>query len=294
MSIKSILVPLTEGQSGFAVLETAFVVADRFSGHIAAVHVPQNTMLSEPFVYSSLTGALKDAVVKETTLAADRAAAALRSQFNASCAAAGVRVVENMLASAGKALNEVTASLEVVDGRSVDILIERARLADLTAIPSPQLGENTIRQTPVGETLESIMLGSGRPVMIVPQEWQARRCENAVIGWNDSVQSSRALATTIPWLSMMESVTLVMSRARAEKAGAVQGYLATHGIDSKVVILNRGDQTPGAALLERCKEIDADFLVVGGYSRARPRQLLFGGVTRHLMRHTDIVTVMVH
>lgn len=294
MSIKSILVPLTEGQRGFAVLETAFVVAGRFGGHITAVHVQHKNASSEPFLYSNLTGALKEAVVKETAQASDRIVGTVRSRFEASCAAAGVRVVDNMLASAGKSPNEVTASLEVVEGRLVDVLIERARLADLTAIPSPQLGENTIRQTPVGETLESIMLGSGRPVMIVPLEWQARRCENAVIGWNDSVQSSRALATTIPWLKMMQSVTLVMSRVRAEKSDIAQGYLATHGIESNVVILNRGEQAPGAALLDRCKEINADFLVVGGYSRARPRQLLFGGVTRHLMKHTDIVTVMVH
>lgn len=294
MSIKSILVPLTEGESGFTVLETAFVVAGRFGAHITAVYVQQNNASSEPFVYSSLTGALKEAVVKETAQASDRIVASVRSRFEASCSAAGVRVIDNMLATAGKSSNEVTASLEVVEGRTADVLIERARLTDLTAIPSPQLGENIIRQTPVGETLESIMLGSGRPVMIVPPEWKARRCENAVIGWNDSVQSSRALATTIPWLKMMQSVTLVMSRARAEKAAIAQGYLATHGIESKLVVLNRGDNAPGEALLERCKEIDADFLVVGGYSRARPRQLLFGGVTRHLMKHTDIVTVMVH
>ena len=176
----------------------------------------------------------------------------------------------------------------------MDVLIERARLSDLTAIASPQLGENTIRQTPIGETLESIMLGSGRPVLIVPREWQARRCENAVIGWNDSVQASRALATTIPWLKMMQSVTVVLSRARAARADIVQGYLSTHGIDASVVVLNRGELDTGEALLERCREVSADFLVVGGYSRARPRQLLFGGVTRHLMKHTDIVTVMVH
>ena len=294
MSIKSILVPLQEGQRGFNVLETAFVVAGRFGGHITAVQVQQNNALSEPFVSSNLPGALKEAVVKETSQASEVSAATVRIRFEAACAAAGVRITENMLATADKSANEVTASLEVIEGRQVDVLIERARLADLTAISSPQLGENTIRQTPVGETLESIMLGSGRPVMIVPEDWQAKRCENAVIGWNDSVQSSRALATTIPWLKMMQNVTLVMSRVRAEKADVAQGYLATHGIDSNVVVLNRGTQTPGVALLERCKEIDADFLVVGGYSRARPRQLLFGGVTRHLMKHTDIVTVMVH
>ena len=294
MSIKSILVPLNDSERSFNVLETGFVVARRFGAHVSAVHVQQNSALSEPFVYSNLTGALKEAVVRETAQVSERTASSVRGQFEAACAASGVRVVDNMLGTAGKTDTEVTASLEVVDGRSVDVLIERARLSDLTAIASPQLGENTIRQTPIGETLESIMLGSGRPVLIVPREWQARRCENAVIGWNDSVQASRALATTIPWLKMMQSVTVVLSRARAARADIVQGYLSTHGIDASVVVLNRGELDTGEALLERCREVSADFLVVGGYSRARPRQLLFGGVTRHIMKHTDIVTVMVH
>lgn len=294
MSIKSILVPLDETQRSFNVLETAFVVARRFGAHVSAVHVQQNTALSEPFVYSNLTGSLKEAVVRETAQASERAASAVKSRFEVACAAAGVRVVDNILGAMGKTDAEVTASIEDVDGRTVDVLIERARVSDLTAIASPQLGENTIRQTPVGETLESIMMGSGRPVLIVPRDWVAKRCENAVIGWNDSVQASRALATTIPWLKTMQSVTVVLSRARAERADILQGYLSTHGIKANIVILNRGELETGAALLERCREISADFLVVGGYSRARPRQLLFGGVTRHLIKHTDIVTVMVH
>lgn len=294
MSIKSILVPLDEGERCFEVLDTAFVVAHRFGSHISAVHIRQNSTIAEPFAYSNLTGALREAVVRETAQAADRAAGVIQNKFNAACAANGVRAVENPLAAAKKSENEVTASLELVEGRTVDVLVERARLTDLTAISSPVLGENTIRQTPVGETIEAIMLGSGRPVMIVPNDWRARRCENAVVGWNDSVQSARAMATTIPWLTMMQSVTLVMSRARAARSDIARGYLAAHGIESKVVVLNRGELATGEALLERCREIEADFLVVGGYSRTRPRQLLFGGVTRHLLRHTDMVTVMVH
>lgn len=294
MSIKSILVPLNESQRSFNVLETAFVVARRFGAHISAVHAQQNSALSEPFVYSNLTGALKEAVVRETAQASERAVSAVNGQFEAACAASGVRIVDNMFGAKSKTDTEVTASLEVLDGRTVDVLVERARLSDVTAIASPQLGENTIRQTPVGETLESIMLGSGRPVLIVPREWEARRCENAVIGWNESVQAARALATTIPWLKTMQSVTIVLSRARAEGGEMVQGYLSTHGIDANIVILNRGELDTGAALLERCAEVSADFLVVGGYSRARSRQLLFGGVTRHLMKHTNIITVMVH
>ena len=188
----------------------------------------------------------------------------------------------------------MSASFEVVEGRPVDVLVECARLSDVTAIASPQLDENTIRQTPIGETLESILLGSGRPVLILPQEWQARPCQHAAIGWNDTVQSARALAVTIPWLRTMETVTVLVSKARAAGTPRVIQYLRTHGISADIKTLDRGELTASEAILQRCDDLGADFLVVGGYSRARSKQLLFGGVTRHLMKNTDVITVMVH
>ncbi len=290
MSIKSILVPLNEGERGFNALETAFIVARRFGGHVNAVHVRSDSASSEPFLFGSLSGALKETVVKEAALASERASAQVETRFRAACDTAGVLVVGVDDPSSA----EVSASFESVEGRKTDVLIERARLNDVTAITAPELSDNTIRQTPVGETLESIMMGSGRPVLVVPRKWQARQCEHAVIGWNDSVQSSRAVAMTVPWLTRMESVTAVVARERRASADLLKRYLATHETDIDIVLLNREQKTAGEALLDRCQELRADFLVVGGYSRARPRQLLFGGVTRHLLRNTNVVTAMVH
>lgn len=288
MAIKSVLVPLNEGPGCFHVLETAFVVARRFGAHISGVHALRNAESNEPYVFANLTGTLKDAVVSESARAAQLSADSIRHKFEAACNGAGVaiRQPEND--------GEVTASFEVIEGRPDDVLIECARLADVTAIASPQLGENTIRHTPIGETLESILLGSGRPVLIVPQEWQARPCQHAAIGWNDTVQSARALAVTIPWLRLMETVTVLVSKARVGGAPRVLQYLQAHGINATIKTLDRGELTAGEAILHRCDDLGSDFLVVGGYSRARSRQLLFGGVTRHLMKNTDVITVMVH
>ena len=288
MAIKSVLVPLDEGPGSFHVLETAFVVARRFGAHISCVHALRNAESSEPYVFANLTGTLRDAVVSESARAAQLSADTIRDNFVAACNSAGVaiRQPEND--------GEVSASFEVVEGRPVDVLVECARLSDVTAIASPQLDENTIRQTPIGETLESILLGSGRPVLIVPQEWQARPCQHAAIGWNDTVQSARALAVTIPWLRTMETVTVLVSKARAAGTLRVIQYLRTHGISADIKTLDRGELTASEAILQRCDDLGADFLVVGGYSRARSKQLLFGGVTRHLMKNTDVITVMVH
>jgi nucleotide-binding universal stress UspA family protein len=47
-------------------------------------------------------------------------------------------------------------------------------------------------------------------------------------------------------------------------------------------------------MLNVCAEEESGFLVVGGFSHARARELLFGGVTRHLLTHSNIPTLMVH
>jgi len=289
MSVKSILVPLNEGERCFEVLETAFVVARRFGGHVQAVHVQQSSMISEPYVLANLTGALKEAVIQETGRAATATANVIKERFESACDRAEVP----MLDPAAAPDKGISASFEIAEGRTADMLIERARVSDVTAITLPQLGENTVRKTPIGETLESILFGSGRPLLIVPQQGKALRCETAAVGWNETVQASRALAATIPWLREMKKVSLVISRERMARSDLVLRYLERHGIAAEVLPLNRGEQSAGEALLQRCGEINADLLVVGGNCRARPRQLLFGGVTRHLLTRTDRMTVMV-
>ncbi|TFH42318.1 MAG: universal stress protein, partial [Lysobacterales bacterium] len=48
------------------------------------------------------------------------------------------------------------------------------------------------------------------------------------------------------------------------------------------------------ALLDSARGIDADLLVLGGYSRHRLREVIMGGVTRYLLAESDIPLMMVH
>ena len=49
-------------------------------------------------------------------------------------------------------------------------------------------------------------------------------------------------------------------------------------------------QTRSAAL----KAVDAALLVMGGYTHNRLRQMIFGGVTAHVIRHATIPVLMAH
>ena len=41
-------------------------------------------------------------------------------------------------------------------------------------------------------------------------------------------------------------------------------------------------------------EVAADLLVMGGYSHSRLRELVFGGVTEHVLRQAKLPVLMVH
>ena len=47
-------------------------------------------------------------------------------------------------------------------------------------------------------------------------------------------------------------------------------------------------------LLSRAADLDADLIVMGGYGHGRTREWLFGGVTRHLLAHMTMPTLMSH
>lgn len=286
MSIKTILVPLGGGAHDTSVLETALVVARRFDGHIVALHVMQRPQDAAPYMLESISRKLKDTVLREVESDARERAAEVRAAFDAFCASNGIQP--------GAKGSGVTASWHEEFGVVSDCIVRHARVADAVTIERPELDTGGIRRTPAGRNLQAVLLGAGRPVVIVPPAWQAKRIDHAAIGWNESLEASRALAMTIPWLTQMQSVSIIVSEKRRPGVQGLLDYLGRHGIEAQVRLLDAGRGSVGEAMLHSCDEAGAELLVVGGFSHSRSRQLLFGGVTQHLLAHAAIVTVMVH
>ena len=98
----------------------------------------------------------------------------------------------------------------------------------------------------------------------------------------------------MPWLVEMDELTVLVSKKRKSSVKALAEYLAWYDIKANIVLLDGKGKSIGEAMLNVCSEVSADVLIVGGFSHARARELLFGGVTRHLLTHSNIVTMMVH
>lgn len=288
MTIKSILVPLNDSDESFAVLDTALIVANRFDARIKAVHIRPAKEDMVPFELDYISTKLKKSVVSQAVKKSKEDAANIHQHFVSYCDKHDVKVGASLTDEGVQAVWHEEA------GDTVEALTRHGRLCDVIATFRPQKKSNRLRRSPAGANLEALMLRAGRPVLLVPPDWSAHKVGHAAVAWNESLEASRALAMTMPWLKQMDEVSVIVSKNRKNSVHEVTEYLALHGVKTNVAYLPAKSKSVGRAILDCCKENKVELLVVGGFSHARSRQLVFGGVTEHLLLNADLITVMVH
>ena len=283
---KSILVPVADA-SAKPPLEAALRLATLFKGHVVALHVRVDPALAVPLVGEGMSGAMVEEMMSAAERQAAHRAESARAVFEACVARQGLAVSGIPLGAA--------ASAEWVDvvGREEELVAWRGRLADLVALARP--GEDGDSPSPM--TLNATLMECGRPLLLVPPE-APDFGRHVAIAWNGSAEASRAVAAALPLLERAGAVT-VLSVAEDQgiqdsPAGELAAYLAWHGINARCHKLRGQPAQAGEALIEECGEIGADLLVMGAYTHSRLRQLILGGVTRHVLHHTPLACLMCH
>ena len=117
-----------------------------------------------------------------------------------------------------------------------------------------------------------------------------------MIGWNGSVEATRALVYALPILRGASNVLVVTVGQRSvhPSGSAVVEYLGSHGIDAKSTIVSEQDQ-PDAAQFERsCLEHGADLIVMGALTRQGTGIPAFGSMTGEMIRQVTWPVFMAH
>ena len=83
-------------------------------------------------------------------------------------------------------------------------------------------------------------------------------------------------------------------RDGASPDNSIAVALARHGIKPTVRTSIAGEIGVGDEILSRLTDMGADLLVMGAYGHSRMRELVFGGVTRHIARHMTVPTLLSH
>ena len=88
---------------------------------------------------------------------------------------------------------------------------------------------------------------------------------------------------------------IVIDDACPEKTGE---FVLKNSKDKRVqVITHETNQGVGGATITgytKAIELGADIIVMGAYTHSRMRQLILGGVTRHVLEHSNLPLLMAH
>jgi nucleotide-binding universal stress UspA family protein len=180
---------------------------------------------------------------------------------------------------------------EEMVGTPAKILSIAGPVSDLVVVSRPKRGKGG----PGGAFLLAAMMHAGRPVLVLPERGIGTLGKHVLIGWNQSVDAARAVANALPILSRAESVTIVSSgpeNRAGPKARDLQQYLVHWGVPSKKVATKGKD--PIREIEQVYRKVQADMLVIGAYSRGHARELVFGGVTEHMIFSTGIPVFALH
>lgn len=151
------------------------------------------------------------------------------------------------------------------------------------------------------QLVEGVLFGSGRNVYLVPEAERPKIAfDRIMIAWNGSREAARALAEAMPFLHKAEQVSVVVvTGEHPTEEEAIMGidavnHLRHHGIHAGLHRIKSPPNEVGNRLMDEAGRRKADLIVMGGYSHARLRERLLGGVTYSLMHEAPIPLLMAH
>jgi nucleotide-binding universal stress UspA family protein len=283
MAIRVVLGLVDGGPASEAAAEAGLRVADRFEAHLQLLHVRPDPESLVPMIGEGMSGVMLDQMVEGfRTESLERAAGARRIYDALSARRAGVP-------GDGKA----TLAFREEEGREDEVAAKLARLHDLTVLARVERQAGA----PAAVTLESVLLHSGRPVLVAPSEPVRGIGQKIVVAWNGKMQAARALAASLPFLARAETVTVVTvveSHTPGRPADVVR-YLSWHGIRAEPVEVPAGGPGKvGQILLDHVTRSGADLLVMGAYGHSRLKEMILGGATREVLGHALLPVLMAH
>lgn len=175
--------------------------------------------------------------------------------------------------------------------------VRRSRqIADLILI-----GADEHWQTPWlrRRVIETSILSSGTPTMLVTPTPRLSAVRHAVLGWKPSPEANRAVHDLVRFSEPGAHIDVVMAvdgkRERAERDGAeIQRHLARHGLETGLHILPTDGMSEADVVHSFAMRSRADLLAVGGFGHSRVREIVMGGVTHSLITEASVPVMLSH
>jgi nucleotide-binding universal stress UspA family protein len=151
------------------------------------------------------------------------------------------------------------------------------------------------------DLMDNLLFGTGRHLFLVPDDWTGfKPLDNAIVAWNGSRESARAIAEALPLLQVAKKVGVLVvegerqTRADPLKANDAVLHLRHHGIDAvKYRAVGEEDDTADILVAE-CRSLGANLLVMGSYGHSGLHELLPGSTTARILRIAPFPLLIAH
>lgn len=146
--------------------------------------------------------------------------------------------------------------------------------------------------------IETLVLASGTPLILLPQDRHLTRIRRAVIGWTPTPEAMRAVHDLIRIAEPGAEIDIVTitghNDSLDESASEVQRHLARHGFVAQALAFANEDRLEAELLQKFAMDAGADLLALGGFGHSRIREIALGGVTRTLIDGTTLPVLLSH
>lgn len=192
-------------------------------------------------------------------------------------------------------LEDVSWDYEQITSYATTEMIRHAAFADL--VVASRHAHAAEIQRPETAALGEILTQVRTPLLIpgnAPRDFDPFGV--AVIAWNGSFEAANAVRSAIGLLGLASEVRVIRYSEDQDSPFAdtkLTEYLSRHGIhaelDVRSVRLDFADD-----LVQYATLYHGSYIVMGGYSHSRASELIFGGVTRALLRDCPVPLFVSH
>lgn len=198
---------------------------------------------------------------------------------------------------AGVEANWLGVDLGFSDTGVAEMIGYYASFTDLLVISQPSTADKGKRHAMITSP-ERLLLGSGRPVLVIPRFGSFPRIGGRVmVAWKAGPKASRAMHDAMPILRAADQVNMVSvdkSTFSADEGTQLARYLACHQVPAKIELIPPGDLSIADTLLNLVADDNMDLLVLGVHITSRRGQLDMGEVGRYLLGQMTVPMLLSH
>jgi len=185
--------------------------------------------------------------------------------------------------------HQASVCVKSKEGFRSTLVEEYSKYCDIVIAAAPPSGVSTA-------TFEAAVLKSGKAVLMIPRVLKKFDTKTIIIGWNNSIEASRSVTSSIEILKEADKVHIVSSTEYTQDDAKLDNliqYLKHHNIDASYEIIETTN-IAGEALLNAALDGNFDLIVAGAYGHKGFKELMFGGGTKYLLENSSLPVFMSH